>query len=305
MPQVKSDIASAGSLTFGVETNLRDRAIRRFRVRDLDEAVGGGTAVVDTKQARHKAAINAVLNEPTVFFHPQQKDLPLQEVTARKVGQNVFWVDCVYGRKRFSTPTESSLTIARFRTGFEPLACYLTPYSDPPSNTPEGTYFNPANGLPDGDFHAMSITDGTDAEGNIVQAQIKDRSRTPEPWMWRRPVVRIFIRARLSFNPLNAVAPLLNKTNRDPVTLGNDILFNPNTIRFDSVDIDWTTTRQGLQAGSPTIRIVFVVDYAFTAVQGQFQRHHARFSDTFEAWTVNDVDEYERIDFFGAFPVNI
>ena len=162
---VKLDIVGS-NLTYGYETELADRALRKA-------LVTGATS----KEAAIKEAVNAAAVGGENLYTPN--NIPLQSATAIRLGADRWLVDLAYARTRISQRRDA----LERRVSVTTLPdVYVPVYSTSPNRT---------NGLP---FDV--ITSNTYQYWYGVQyvpgtAQGQDPMAVPKPYMFRKPQIRI------------------------------------------------------------------------------------------------------------------
>lgn len=262
------------TLSVGLENDWQDRATVRIFVDDLtpnapDNQIQAILSAVDLVQTTHEELAN----------------LPLQLATARIIGPTKAWVTCRYGRRRYSPLTQDSFVSVKFRSAYENVEHYSTGYTLPAPSSAAPTFID---GMPQGQaLHDMS------------NALLTDPTKHPKPYRWRRPVVRIYVTARLSTNPLGAVDQFLNTTNADAFLLGG-VSFAAETVRFDGLNIDSAQRRNVVTIpppmgdGNPQFELIdrWDVQYAFTATPDLFLKEHAYFDEGAGNWATSITQQY-------------
>lgn len=275
---IKFDLHGS-SQTIGVSRHRHAQAIRRFRATGAtnDNQILNNVLVEAIRQAGpfyHAPTVPGVIgpNDPLAL-------MPLRAAKAERFGLKVTG-KLFYGFDRSSRP--SGALVASFAGSSEAVASYRYPHD---------ADFNPkfsATGLPDGAIYVNETWD----------LRNKSEGRPTASWMYFRPVVKVEVRARLSFNPIGEVIGLLRRVNSDLVVFGGSN-FLATTIRFDHLDVDWVETQFGN---------AFIVVYKYTIITGGHWKHLVQWIPDQKGpegqgtWDVVESLVYEPVVFAGKFP---
>lgn len=249
----KSDIYGS-TMTRGVSSNRFDRAVRRCLVSNVANDFNGLNAAINAAmfgRGQHQS-----FNRGLYF-------LPLAYAKATRFGPSKVWVDLYYQRGRITVPTQPPALIASFRGNHEHTIVYKSSEPDGGGDPAFDSY-----GFPNGKLYF----DPDDPNEPVGRA-------------WRRPVVKIYVTTVLSSAPLGAVADGLGKINPRGLTFGG-YLFPENSLRFDSVDVDWIEDNNGVPK--------FVTDYVFSATSTGWFRQAANWNKTTKKWEVSTEQEFDR-----------
>lgn len=167
---VKLDIPGS-TLTWGYESEQADRAVRKCIV--SDEA---------TKEAAINAAVSAAQNGGENLY--STNNIPLQAATAVRLGVNRWLVDLSYARGRLSQRREAS---ERYVT-VTSLTDILTPVYLTTANRLNGLPYDTITSPSYAYWYRMPYAQGL-ASGVLGQ----DSATPPEPYMFRKPQLKITI----------------------------------------------------------------------------------------------------------------
>lgn len=223
------------TFTLGVGSSLYDRAERYAIVRGV------------TNNQNHQALTEAIefIVAQAGAFHHQKTTLPLQRVTAKKIGPRTVLVILEYFRRAVSGSIDPTL-LARYRGATIGTTWYRTPV--PNANFPTG-FDN--DGRPAGDLQF-----GWGGSKFLEWP-------APKSWEWERPAVSIHLPfINLATNPIGVVADRLGNSNSQSYMISG-ISYQTNYLRFDSVTIDAIGQFGG---GTPT----YHGSYNFLTVKGGF-----------------------------------
>lgn len=276
---IKYDLLGS-SLTKGVTSNMYDRA----RVRAYIEGIENTNLGVGD-------AIDEIIADTPRRFHQHVGNLPLAHVSARRHGKTSAIAELVYGRRNVSIPSQPPLKIANFRTTRWAVEWFRLPYTASGLSAFAGTgglFPNSPNGIPNGTLQFYNGGFG-DTVGDITMI--------PKPWVFSQSAIRMYVPTVLDFNPLERVAFRLDTINNGAVTFGG-FTFNPYTLMFDGIEVDWIDTPQGVR---------FVVNYTFLAVRVGFVKQNAYFDPAQfgGVWVTKTALSHQATSFTSpAFPYN-
>lgn len=250
---IKRDILAGTSLTVGIYTDRHDRAVRRCRIKNLPV---------------NDSALPTALNDLIASvgtFHPQLTSLPLSraQVTRHGIdsatGTATAWVDLIYARDRISQslPNEPAFTVPESRTTIEHTPVYFEVFDEDGNEVPL------EDGLPAGMLH---IIEGP----HYTNQTVGGTPPKPEPYMWPRHVVQFYPYQVRTSSPAADVEEAIGKVNSESFQIG-EIEFEPNTLRFDGLDVTWTNR---WAPGTPDAQIMALCEYQFTAA------HHGWYMQT-------------------------
>ena len=272
MADVKKDIWGPGvgrtSITRNYVDYGRSSAIRTFRVK--------GLAGDRTSEAEAITAVKATIGN----FHPDLVGTPLWSLTSKRYGVTKALVHARYRRDNRKTRAamEKLITI---RTGMDSVRWYKLGYL---RSAPTTGVFD-SFGRPDGDwFTSETWKDET------------DEAAEPQPYIWKRPKIDIYVFTDLAFDPTPDIFDLINTINTSANTWG-DYSFPAETLRFNGAQVDW------YEAENDEVR--YVTRYHFTAVRGGWVNASVGYEDVSgtDTWVMSTGPTYSESDFTNAFPV--
>lgn len=329
-------------LQIGVRHQRYDRAHDRFLV-DCQRNVGtpeDPVYEVFNDEASLRDAIQQAILQRGIYHH-QIGNLELESVRATKFGTSRAWVTMQYARGRWSTPTRDATKSIAIRTAMESVSCYRLAYNpgirgtevqDPPDPDWMPPVINPDTGLPCG---IVNHPNNNDDPSDDVKVELA-ASQPPEPIPWRVPILRLYVKTILNFNPFRLdgsgggdnIFQYVNKTNSMAIAFG-DRVWAPNEIRFDGAEVEWAADGLGYGAGGDN-GDHFVIYYAFSGRPGGWLHQEPVFNrkDVIEdlaepdvktlrvpdhklenegenKWTVVDVETYTKVNMIGAFPIHV
>jgi hypothetical protein len=167
---VKLDLPGS-TLTWGYESEQADRGVRKALVTDEP-----------TKESAINAAVNAAQSGGENLY--STNNIPLQSATAIRLGVNRWLVDLNYARGRLSQRREASERYVSVTT----LSDILTPVYLTTQNRLNGLPYDTITSPDYQYWYRMPYAQGT---ANTVYGQ--DAATPPEPYMFRKPQLRITI----------------------------------------------------------------------------------------------------------------
>ena len=270
---VKGDLIEGTSATLGVISANDNRAVRRFVVRGLWQSKGVGEEGPGDflcAKVRLANAISCVQQALAVGQHPFISPLPLSRIRGRLWGRDKAIVDAIYERRTGVVGDGELLTVAKFRSGYEPVEVYSS--------------------LKTQEFDIGITNQPKSVEiYNTSDDRLADPDKRPEPWIWNRPVTRILVPTVINTNPTAGLRPLLGTVNQNDLSLGGYTLL-PGTTRFDGTDVDWRI-RTDIN-GNQTLE--FIVQYQFTQVAGRWEREEVEYDGA--NWIIIRHEQYARVN---------
>ena len=291
---VKLDMYGSTS-SLGVDTNRRDRALRRCLVSGLTASVEDGSPSGSSHKLLQLAA-DAVFDAVGLFHHTT-KGLRLQDIQARQWGQTKVWVDLIYFRGFentgfLDTPAGNTFEFTRPVNATIPVYRHTT---------------NLANGDPEFDSHNLPAGP---MYGN-APLRLKNQFQFPWHYMFPREGTLITVPTLLTAHPYSApgVADRISTVNSDFVKIGS-INFAPFTLKFQTAHV---TVKIG-GFGSSANSIWYETLYEFVAIPGGHYIQQPVWIPAHEdppgnpipaEWGTSESVEWPAKTFVNAFPLRV
>ena len=290
------------TMDLGVDSNRRDRAVRRALVSGLTGSVNDGDPAGGSHTLMQRAA-QAVFDAVGLFHHTIT-DLRLQDIHTRPWGQTKVWVDLIYFRGFENTgflsgPSGGTFEYTTTISDVIPVYRHVTEIST--DGIPTGPSFD-AHGLPSGPMLGNS------------PKRLENQNQLPPFKMWDREATLISVPTVLSSHPYSVpgVASLIGHVNSDVVTIGS-IGFTEFTLKFRTTHVKIRFGGHGSGPGS----VKYDTTYEFVAIDlGHYSQaptwipEHLEFPDgkgppvEVEAqWGTVEAVEFPALPFVGAFPL--
>lgn len=263
------------SQTKGFQDRNDSRAIRVASLLGLSNSDASTQEAIDA----YKAEIGD--------FHHNDTTLPLFSIRAYRYGLDKAFAVARFDHGRgFSFPQQPADRLVRIVTGLYGVSWFRKPFVNGSPNTPVFTTNRPSGSL-----------------SGIINPEWP--SWEPEPYVWKVPIIDVYVNTELDFDPTQDVALLQENTNIDAIRWGS-FEFPPNTVRFNGAIVDYIETALGIR---------FQVQYHFTARRGGWVSMFTIWDTTTTQgqdtgagtdfqWDTELADDYERATFNGAFPVH-
>lgn len=273
MAIVKNDIYPGSSLTVGVQSNQQTVAIRRVHI----TAEAGD---IPNDETGSYEAIQAVLSQPGIGFHPSLTELPLDLVRVRRWGPTKFTGELVYRLRFQGVAGQEPFANAFFRGGYVTTRWFQLPFDE--NDDPA---FDAATGLPNGILDTPN-----------VNAPPEYPEYRPKPYKLTLPIARISVPYTLPFNPFPNVGLAQGRVNNQTLIGLGGFNFPPGTLRFDAVDTN--------HVDAPGTSDDFSGFYHFTAILGGFLSQTVVFDAIGAAmqWSAKTYEDHPRFD-FPVFPI--
>jgi len=273
------------TMNLGIDSNRRDRAVRRGIVKGLTASVEDD----DPKGLSHtlmQRAASAVFDAVGLFHHTITT-LRLQDIQTRQWGQTKVWVDLIYFRGFENTgfldgPFGGTFEYTRTQHNVLPVYRHTT-------NLENGAPLFGPQGLPAGPLI-----------GNAPN-RLNDQRRFPIHKMWERESTLISVPTVLTTHPYSApgVADRIGLVNSGIVSIGS-IGFAPFTLKFLSADVN---VRFGGFGHGQLSQVLYDTIYEFEAIASGHYHQTPAWNATENEWDTIEAVEFPALSFVGGFPL--
>ncbi len=275
----------------GVDSNRRDRALRRGLVKGLTASVEDGLPKGTSHTLMQRAAQEVF--DAVGLFHHTITDLRLQDIRTRQWGLTKVWVDLVYFRGFENTgflDGQFGGTFEYTRTQHNVLPVYRHT-----TNLTNGDPVFGPHGLPAGPMI-----------GNAPN-RLDDQRRFPLHKMWSRESTLISVPTVLTAHPYSApgVADRIGLVNSGTVSIGS-IGFAPFTLKFLSADVN---VRFGGFGHGQQSSVLYDTIYEFEAIASGHYHQTPLWNpgppQPPDEWGTVEAVEFPALSFVGGFPLGI